>query len=80
MEMHQQRLFDPFVLVRPAVTQRGLINKGTEDVAKRDNHARLIALLLKQLLHRLHVRYHLREQVFRHGVTVHPGNTHYHAQ
>lgn len=47
VEMHQQRLLNPFVFVRPAVTQRRLINKGAEDVAKRDDHARLVALFLK---------------------------------
>lgn len=46
MKMNQQRLFDPFVFVGPAVAQRRFINKRAENVTERNNDARFVSLFL----------------------------------
>ncbi len=55
MKMNQQRLFDPFVFVGPAVAQRrfinkraeNVINKRAENVTERNNDARFVSLFLE---------------------------------
>lgn len=47
MKMNQQRLFDPFVFVGPAVAQRRFINKRAENVTERNNDARFVSLFLE---------------------------------